>query len=223
MIYTPKIQKALRFATRTHEIYQKQKRKCKDIAYISHPLTAGIILSLAKASENVIIAGILHDTIEDSSKSKKVTPEMIEERFGKKVCDLVVSVTEMNKNLPWAERKALALERIRTFSHDAVLVKSADVLSNGMELVYDYGKEKEKIFNCFNAPASAVLANHARVVDALIKRWPKSPLVSDLRKLALEIKRIKKDFPKEDEGQGMINRFNKLADALLSMHKKIIK
>jgi len=221
MIYTPKIQKALRFATKTHEIYQKQKRKCKDIAYISHPLTAGIILALAGASENVIIAGILHDTIEDSSKKKKVTPEMIEERFGKKVDELVVSVTEMNKDLPWAERKALALERIGSFSHDSVLVKSADVLSNGMELVDDYRKEKEKIFKCFNAPADAVLANHSRVVDALLKRWPKSPLAGDLKKLAQGIALIQKTIPKQLDGQSMMGKFNRLADAILKniIHK----
>ncbi|MFZ1720119.1 MAG: HD domain-containing protein, partial [Candidatus Moraniibacteriota bacterium] len=112
MIYTNKIEKAIKFAGKTHNHYQEQKRKGKNIPYIAHPLTAGIILALAGASEDVIVAGILHDTIEDSIDEKKVTAEMIAERFGEKVRDLVLSVTEMDKSLPWVERKALALAHI---------------------------------------------------------------------------------------------------------------
>ena len=81
MIYKPKIQHAIRFAIKTHEIYQKQKRKGKDIPYIIHTLTVGLILAKAGVSEDVVIAGILHDTIEDSIDKKKVTKEMIIERF----------------------------------------------------------------------------------------------------------------------------------------------
>ena len=63
MILTPKIKKAIRFTTKTREVYQKQKRKGKDIPYITHPLAVGLILARACASEDVVIAGILHDTI----------------------------------------------------------------------------------------------------------------------------------------------------------------
>jgi (p)ppGpp synthase/HD superfamily hydrolase len=115
MIYTRNIEKAIKFAAKTHNHYQEQKRKGKRIPYISHPLTAGIILSLAGASEEVIVAGILHDTIEDSIDEKKVTPAMIEERFGAVVRDLVLSVTEEDKALPWAQRKASALSHIGHF------------------------------------------------------------------------------------------------------------
>jgi len=40
-----KIQKAIKFAVKTHEVYQKQARKGKDVSYITHPLTVGLILS----------------------------------------------------------------------------------------------------------------------------------------------------------------------------------
>lgn len=77
MIFTPAIKKAIFFSVKTHEVYQKQKRKGKDIAYITHPLTVGLILARANAPEDVVIAGILHDTIEDSVDNKKVTREML--------------------------------------------------------------------------------------------------------------------------------------------------
>jgi (p)ppGpp synthase/HD superfamily hydrolase len=97
MLYTEKIRKAIKFSAKTHNHYQQQTRKGKVIPYITHPLTVGIILLLAKAREDVVCAGILHDTIEDSTKEKKVTYEMIEGRFGKEVADGVLSVTEEEK------------------------------------------------------------------------------------------------------------------------------
>jgi len=52
MNYTSKIQKAIKFAAKTHDLYQKQMRKGKNIAYITHPLTVGIILALAGSPED---------------------------------------------------------------------------------------------------------------------------------------------------------------------------
>ncbi|MBV6479591.1 MAG: hypothetical protein HGGPFJEG_02377 [Ignavibacteria bacterium] len=80
MYYSDKISSAIKFAIETHDIDQKQKRKGKDIAYITHPLTVGIILSRAGADEDTISAGILHDTIEDSIAEKKVTRDILEKR-----------------------------------------------------------------------------------------------------------------------------------------------
>lgn len=184
MMYTLNIEKAIKFAAKTHNHYQEQKRKGKRIPYISHPLTAGIILALAGASEDVIVAGILHDTIEDSIDEKKVTGTMIEERFGGKVRELVESVTEMDKSLPWAERKAIALSHIEHFSEDSVLVKSADVLSNGRELVDDHGRHGDEVFSRFVASMEDTLANYTRIIEALLTRFPASPLAEDLRILA---------------------------------------
>src|ERR1035437_4169278 len=121
MIYTLRIQKAIQFAIKTHELDQKQKRKGKDVPYITHPLSVGLILANIGATEDVVIAGILHDTIEDSIEKNKVTKEIISDMFGQSVSDLVLSVTEQDKSLSWAERKAEALEHIKTFSHDSLL------------------------------------------------------------------------------------------------------
>lgn len=196
MIYTEKIRRAIKFAAKTHNHYQQQTRRGKMIPYISHPLTVGIILSLAGASEDVVAAGILHDTIEDSVESKKVTPEMLAERFGEQVRDLVVSVTEMDRTLPWAKRKALALEHIDHFSSDSALVKSADVLSNGTELVDDYRRDGEAVFARFRASASDTLTNYERLIAALLLRFPDSPLTEDLRALATDLALVKSDREK---------------------------
>ena len=190
MIYTTKIQKAIKFAAKTHNQYQQQKRKGKEIPYIAHPLTVGIILSLAGASEDVIIAGILHDTIEDSIEEKKVTFEMIKERFGEEVMKLVLSVTEQDKSLSWEERKNEALKHIKQFSHEAISVKSADVISNISELIDDHKKYGEDVFKRFNAPKENIIQNQLKVISALVNHWPESPLAWDLKFLASDLSRI---------------------------------
>jgi hypothetical protein len=188
MITTIKLQKAIKFAIKTHEVYQKQKRKGKDIAYITHPLAVALILSQARAKEEVVIAGILHDTIEDSTKEKRVTYEMITERFGKEVADLVLSVTEKHKDESWEKRKEEALEDIKSFSKDSLLLKSADVVANLSELVDDYEKDGDKVFERFNAPKEKSLLHHLRVIQTIISKWPENSLKSDLGYLAYQLR-----------------------------------
>ncbi len=200
MIYTQKIKDAIKFSIKTHEIYQKQKRKGKDIPYITHPLTVGLILARAGADEDTIVAGILHDTIEDSTIEKKVTPEMLSERFGQNVADLVLSVTEQNKELSWDERKQEALEHIKEFSHDSLLVKSADVIGNMSELLDDYESEGEDVWTRFNAPKEKILENAYLVILELVARWnivdrvfrtgTDSPMEADLLTLGNKILKV---------------------------------
>lgn len=180
MIYSEKMQRAVRFMLKTHEVYQKQKRKGKDIPYLSHPLVVGMILSRAGASEDLVVAGILHDTIEDSVEEKKVTFNMIEERFGSAVADLVNSVTEQDRGLSWDERKQDALAHIDSFNNDSILLKSADVIANNAEVLEDYAVDGEEIFARFNAPKEKIVGHAQQVILALQAKWPESPLCADL-------------------------------------------
>lgn len=180
MIYTLRIQKATNLAIKTHEVDQKQKRKGKDVPYITHPLSVGLILANTGATEDVVVAGILHDTIEDSVAEHKVTKEMITDMFGQRVSELVLSVTEQDKSLSWEKRKAEALEHIKTFSNDSLLLKSADIISNTSELIADYRMDGEKTFDRFNAPKERILQNYLRTITAIIMRWENSPLKNDL-------------------------------------------
>ena len=190
MLYTPKIQSAIRFAIKVHESDQKQKRKGKDVPYIVHPLTVGLILATAGASEDVIVAGILHDTIEDSIKEKKVGEKMLTERFGENVYKLVRSVTEEDKIISWDERKADALEHIKTFSNDSVFLKSADLISNTREIIDDFKKGGNEMFKKFAAPKEKVLKVYINAMEAILKKWPKNPLASDLKDILKIIKTI---------------------------------
>jgi len=190
MLKTLRLHKAIKFAIKTHEVYQKQKRKGKDVAYIVHPMTVALILSENKASEDVVLAGVLHDTIEDSIQEKRVSYDMINERFGKEVADLVWSVTEKEKEDSWQKRKKKALEEIKGFSEDSLFLKSADVVSNTSELVDDYYRNKDDVFEIFNASKEEVIEHQLKVIQALIDNWLDNPLKGDLKFLSFELKKM---------------------------------
>ena len=192
MKYTQKIKDAIVFSIKTHELDQKQKRKGKDIPYITHPLTVGLILACAGANEDLVSAGILHDTIEDSIEEKKVTKEIIAEKFGQNVADLVLNVTEQDKSLSWEKRREEALEHIEHFSHDSVLLKSADIISNLFEIKDDYDNEGNKVFEKFYASKEKTLEmSYKNIANALLLKWPESPLAGDLKKILEKIELMK--------------------------------
>lgn len=80
--------------------------------------------------ERILIAAILHDTIEDTETTEQ---ELIRE-FGKEVAGIVMEVTD-DKALPKAERKQLQIEHAGTISRRAKVVKLADKICNLRDIV----------------------------------------------------------------------------------------
>lgn len=105
-----------------------QRRKGNDAApYINHPLeVANLLANVGKVEDlDVLIAAVLHDTIEDTETTK----EEITEKFGAAVCGYVLEVTD-DKSLPKAERKQLQIEHAPHLSTGAKQIKLCDKISN---------------------------------------------------------------------------------------------
>jgi guanosine-3',5'-bis(diphosphate) 3'-pyrophosphohydrolase len=119
-----KLISAVAFAARKHK---NQKRKDEVEPYINHPLeVAEILVKIGGVKdENILIAAILHDTIEDTD----TTEEEIRRLFGQKVCDYVKEVTD-DKGLPKELRKKLQIEKASKLSVGAKQIKIADKTSN---------------------------------------------------------------------------------------------
>ena len=116
---------ALAFAADKHK---NQRRKDADASpYINHPIAlANLLLNEAGVEDQrVLIAAILHDTIEDTD----TTEQELVKHFGKDVADIVLEVTD-DKTLPKAERKRLQIEHAAHISRRAKLVKLADKICN---------------------------------------------------------------------------------------------
>ena len=117
------IEEAIELAAQAH---QGQLRKATETPYVSHPYAVGMMLALAGCPEELIAAGILHDTVEDTY----VILDHIRERFGERVAALVEGCSEPDKSASWEERKRHTLEYLRTAAWEVRVVSCADKLHN---------------------------------------------------------------------------------------------
>lgn len=127
------IREAYYFAEKHHE---GQKRNSGE-DYIVHPFNVACILAEMNMDVSTIIAGLLHDTIEDTS----VTYDDVKEKFGEEVADLVDGVTKL-KMLSYQTKQEKQAENIRkmvlAMAKDirVIIVKFADRLHNMRTLEY---------------------------------------------------------------------------------------
>lgn len=155
------IEAAKDFATKAH---QHQRRKNSDEPYVEHPIRVAKILQDAGYSEEVIIAGLLHDVVEDTV----VTIEEIEEKFGKKVADIVAQHTE-DKSLSWEQRKAHTIEvvKTKTLSIEVKALIIADKLDNLTSLKQQYDVMGEEVWKAFKRGKEKQRWYNYSVVDAI--------------------------------------------------------
>ena len=120
-----KLVAAIAFAADKH---RNQRRKDHEASpYINHPIALANVLAneAGVEDERVLLAAVLHDTIEDT----ETTEQELVRLFGKEVADIVMEVTD-DKALPKAERKRLQIEHASHISRRAKLVKLADKICN---------------------------------------------------------------------------------------------
>ena len=137
------IDKAYNFAKKSHG---DQKRKSGE-PYIIHPIHTALILADLELDKESIMAGLLHDVMEDT----KVTREQMISEFGEEVTDLVDGVTKLTKLDYDADKVEKQAENLRkmflAMAKDirVILIKLADRLHNMRTLQYmTPEKQKEK-------------------------------------------------------------------------------
>ena len=136
------VKKAIDFAKKVHA---DQKRESGEPYYI-HPEAVALILTELQMDADTVIAGLLHDTVEDGDG---ITVEMIAEMFGDDIASMVSAVTKLTKSnlsnmLNREDRQAENLRRMfLSIARDVrvVIIKLADRLHNVRTLEY-CSKEK---------------------------------------------------------------------------------
>lgn len=123
---TEKIQRAVGVASSAHSGILRKSGE----PYIIHPFTVAFYLAEIGMDVDGVIAGLLHDTVEDTS----TTIEEIQNLFGDSVAKLVDAVTKMTKmNINREEKQAHAFQKLMTFAADdvrVIFIKLMDRLHN---------------------------------------------------------------------------------------------
>jgi len=137
---------ATEFAAERH--HEQTRRDLERTPYIIHPLrVARHLLSIGRIHDSdVLMAGLLHDTVEDTVTTLKELRNL----FGYRVENLVYELTD-DKNLPRYERKQLQVQQAQDRSVQAAWIILADKLSNLSDLMENppVGWDEERISNYF--------------------------------------------------------------------------
>ena len=160
---------AIVFAAKTHD---GMRRKNSESPYILHPMEAAVIVGTMTDDQNVIAAAALHDVVEDAG----ITIQEIEERFGKRVRELVASETEDKRaDLPpadtWRVRKEESLAVLKNTDDIGVLmVWLGDKLANMRAIYRDFKVEGMGMWQRFNQKDANEQAWYYRSIVTLTER-----------------------------------------------------
>lgn len=190
MFLTPRIEKAIVRATVLH---QSQKRKISGVPYIVHPYSVAFLLAHYTDDEDVIIAGLLHDTLEDIPE---YTEEMLREEFGERACAIVKEVTEdftqaekedhSIRGNNWRARKEKYLANLSNDSKEALLVATADKIHNMRSALDEYRIHGDSVWEKFKRNADNLIwfyTEAAKVINGHLDH----PLVEEMNRLLSEL------------------------------------
>lgn len=168
MLLTPRYDAAVLFALEKH---REQIRKGSGVPYATHLLSVSSLVGEYGGDEDQMIAGLLHDTIEDQG----VTEDELRDRFGERVARIVVACTDAfeSPKPPWKPRKVAYLALLRDKPADVKLVSACDKLHNARSIARDRGDARigEAIWERFSASREDTLWYYRSVVEALAHGW----------------------------------------------------
>lgn len=136
------IYEAYAFANELH----KGQYRVSEEPYIVHPVEVAKILATLRVDKHTLMAAMLHDTIEDTG----ITPDVIEEKFGNDVLNLVLGITKLDK-LQFKSKEERQAENFRrlfiAMAKDVrvIFLKLADRLHNMRTLNYMLPQKQQRI------------------------------------------------------------------------------
>lgn len=179
-IYTPRLEEAIQKAVLVHK--NQIRRTPDEMPYISHLFSVFALLLTYTRDEDILIAGLLHDAIEDTD----YTFEELEGDFGPRVREIVAGVTEEKsrggKKLPWRERKLGNLNNLKNSSQESMLISAVDKIYNLNALVNDRELYGDSMWDFLQPGAKEKLWFHREVIDILQSKFNNSRALEDVKR-----------------------------------------
>lgn len=166
------IDRAIEFATRAHK---GQKRKYSEIPYITHPIGVMEIVSTVKHTEEMLVAAVLHDVVEDCDVEIRDLTLL----FGKEISQMVEQLTDVSKPEDGnrAKRKLMdaihlshAWPCVKTIKLADLIHNSASILRCDPDFAKVYMREKEELLKHLGGGDQELMIQAREIVSNYFKQ-----------------------------------------------------
>ena len=195
--YSDIINHALAFAAKHHD---RQVRKGTKLPYLTHPANVAIILTRYARDTDTVVAGILHDVIEDCVRdgyTRQMLEQRIGDKFGATVLETVLAVTYRRHDddgveLSGDDRRADYLERLAGANEEARWVCAADKLHNASSIISDLRRtvDPDSVWTRFNLGKAGTARWYRDVYKRLREVGFDAPIMSELDAVTSELNRL---------------------------------
>lgn len=186
--YSDKINHAFAFAAKHHD---RQVRKGTKLPYLTHPANVAVILTRYDRDEDSIVAGILHDVVEDCVRegyTRQTLEQRIGEKFGESVLNTILQVTHRKLDDDGAElssvqKKEDYLERLSHAEEAALWVCAADKIHNARSVLADLRRtvEPNAVWGRFSGGRTGTVKWYRDVYERVKSLGFDQPIMDELR------------------------------------------
>ena len=175
-VLTDRFDRALLYATHVHG---GQVRKQTSIPYIAHLLAVAATVLEYGGTEDMAIAGLLHDAVEDQGGEPRLAD--IRNRFGDRVADTVRFCSDSITNTSdgqlkedWRARKERYIEHLNIDDKETLLVSLSDKIHNARSILRDLRKAEigPAVWERFNKPRTDSIWNYRELANAFLRLLP---------------------------------------------------
>lgn len=195
-MYTYRIEQAIRAAAVLH--HHETRKGSLPYPYVTHLYSVAMLLGDYTTDEDVIVAALLHDTIEDTD----YTLAELEEDFGGRVTEIVAALTEPKlvngQKIPWAERKRIYAKQIKNGPIEAVMIAAADKAHNFRTSVEEYYDDANRFLQDFGKNLDERIEVY-QVIANVINNRLEGGLLAEFNHVFEEYKQFIYDIKKDQE------------------------
>ena len=192
--YSDRINHAFAYAAKHHD---QQVRKGTRLPYLTQPANVAVILARYGRDDDTIVAGVLHDVVEDCVRDGWTT-DMLDERIGRKfgssVLETTLAVSERRVDddgveLSYDERKDDFLDRLALAAEEALWVCAADAVHEANSILSDLRRTAfpETVWGRFSVDRDGTVRWYRRVSERLRAIGFNEPIVEEIEHAAREL------------------------------------
>ena len=165
----PRLHRAFRYAAEKHA---GQTRKQSAVPYLSHLMAVASLVLEAGGDEDMAIAALLHDVVEDCGGMPRLRE--VRKQFGPRVAKMVEGCTDSfgEPKPEWLERKKDYLREVKRAAVNTRLVSASDKLHNVRTILADYRQHGENIWARFTGKKEVSLWYYRALSNEYQRRSP---------------------------------------------------